>query len=135
MPLMKLQVATSSVGAARRLLRQVLGAGLFAVDDATVDTAELITSELVTNAVRYARHRLDVAIDVSADRLRVGVSDDSVAMPTLGRPDLESPSGRGLLIVEALSDRWGVDAVVGGKIIWFELALRLSPPSQAMGLE
>ena len=89
-----------------------------------VEDALVLTSELVTNAVRYGDGALALAIAVTAGLLHVEVSDgnpDGVRMGTLPEPD--SLSGRGLFIVAALSSDWGcrprLDGV--GKTVWFDL--------------
>ena len=90
-----------------------------------VEDAELGVSELVANAVRYAK--TDVLIKVSADtQVTIAVVDRD---PVLHRPvhptpdDLLAESGRGLRIVAAVADDWGIEARTGGKSIWFSLAL------------
>ena len=108
----------SSVGVARRLLRSTdptLG-------DADVDTAELLVSELVTNAVVHAGTPVDIVVSVVADAtLQVEVSDGSGGLPT-NRPGTKlSSRGRGLLLLDALSDCWGVRSTTGGKTVWFQL--------------
>ena len=54
--------------------------------------------------------------------LRVEVADFSSEPPRLGGFDLDAMSGRGLALVEALADRWGVETHRSGKCVWFELA-------------
>ena len=87
--------------------------------------ARLLTSEIVTNSVRHARAGpedwigLDVAL--SADAVRVEVHDQGPGFsPQLGNAHVDSVSGRGLLLVEELADRWGVRE--GGSRVWFEIA-------------
>lgn len=90
-----------------------------------VEDAELGVSELVANAVRYAK--TEVLIQVSAGtRVTIAVVDQD---PVLHRPvqpaadDLLAESGRGLRIVAAVADDWGIEARTGGKSVWFSLAL------------
>ena len=84
--------------------------------------AQLLVSELVTNAVRHADGKV-IVVDVRAeDRVRVSVTDESPRMPQQRSPSLDEPGGRGLMIVDELAEAWGVDAVPGdGKRVWFEL--------------
>ncbi|MDH6132462.1 anti-sigma regulatory factor (Ser/Thr protein kinase) [Kitasatospora sp. MAA4] len=86
------------------------------------DTAELLVSELVTNALLYTPYgaRIEVLLDVGG-RLRVEVRDDSVQLPRPRRAADTATSGRGLVLVEALADDWGVSLRGDGKITWFEL--------------
>jgi anti-sigma regulatory factor (Ser/Thr protein kinase) len=93
-------------------------------DTQLVEAAALLVSELVTNAVTHAGSEVHVVIGRGAAYavLRVEVGDFSTAPPTLGGFDLEAMSGRGLALVEALADRWGVETHGSGKRVWFELA-------------
>ncbi len=94
-----------------------------------VDTAELLASELVTNAIRHtdrdamftARLYRDPSQDGGA-RLRVEVEDESDLWPTRRTPGEQASSGRGLMLVEALADGWGVEPRGSGKRMWFELS-------------
>ncbi|GAA4083039.1 ATP-binding protein [Actinomadura miaoliensis] len=125
--------ADSSVTCARRWLRGWLEAIGASID---LGVAELLLSELFTNAVQHSRARAagnETATDPCArirmttrwDRgsLRVEVSDpggDTVPAPAAPSPDTEH--GRGLLIVQALSDDWGTrDRCDGGRTVWFRL--------------
>lgn len=87
------------------------------------DTAALLTTELVSNAIRHTRDELTLTVRLEAGTLRVGVSDSSHRRPHLVRVGGRDTSGRGLHLVEALADRWGVDAEGRGmgKTVWFEL--------------
>jgi anti-sigma regulatory factor (Ser/Thr protein kinase) len=87
----------------------------------TVDTLELLVSELVTNAVRHAGTPGEVHIAELVDRVRVDVTDASPIAPTQPHIDLTETSGRGLLLVRELSDAWGIDLRNHGKAVWFEL--------------
>jgi anti-sigma regulatory factor (Ser/Thr protein kinase) len=102
-------------------------------DEASMDCASLLVSELVTNAIVHARSavELELSRDADADVLRVAVRDASVRPPRMGGFDLEALSGRGLALVEALSDRWGVEADASGKLVWFELTSHLGSHLQS----
>lgn len=94
-----------------------------------VDTAELLASELVTNAIRHtdrdamftARLYRESDGDGGRARLRVEVEDESDLWPTRRTPGEQASSGRGLMLVEALADGWGVEPRGSGKRLWFEL--------------
>ena len=88
---------------------------------ASVDTIELLVSELVTNAVRHAGTSGEVRIAELCDGVRIGVADASTDPPTLDVIDLTSSSGRGMHLVSDLSDAWGIDLRDDGKVVWFEL--------------
>ena len=84
--------------------------------------AELLISELVTNAVTHGGSAADVAIRLLPDRVQVAVTDDAGHAPTeRKRSGDDGESGRGLAIVEALADRWGDFSADGRKTVWFEL--------------
>ena len=87
-----------------------------------VDCAILLTSELVTNAVRHAGTRVIVRLDTRDHRLRVEVVDAVERRPQPRHADLLAEGGRGLELVDALAADWGVDGGPGGKSVWFELA-------------
>jgi anti-sigma regulatory factor (Ser/Thr protein kinase) len=89
-----------------------------------LDLAVLLTSELVTNAVLHGLGPVQLLLDDDGDRLRIEISDGETALPPgPGRPDGTQVSGRGLLIVDSLADRWGSHSrpVPPGKIVWFEV--------------
>ncbi|WP_371482415.1 SpoIIE family protein phosphatase [Kitasatospora sp. NBC_00315] len=93
-----------------------------------IDTAELLASELVTNAIRHTDRdamftaRLYREPGADGARLRVEVEDESDLWPTRRTPGEQASSGRGLMLVEALSDGWGVEPRGSGKRMWFELS-------------
>lgn len=86
------------------------------------DTCELLVSELVGNAVRHTGAQL-FGLRMTRRRgwIRVEVRDPSRALPCLLPVREMDTSGRGLMLVDKLSDRWGVDLLPRGKITWFEL--------------
>jgi GAF domain-containing protein/anti-sigma regulatory factor (Ser/Thr protein kinase) len=93
------------------------------------ECAALLTSELVTNAVLHAATPLSVTLHMLSDRIRVDVADGSPVLPTLKDYGADAATGRGLTLFNTLSSNWGVQEVVGGKIVWFELPVdyRVSP--------
>ncbi|MFJ5265909.1 ATP-binding protein [Streptomyces sp. NPDC088387] len=108
--------------AARRFVETTLDAWDLAV---LREDADLIISELVANAVRHTNvPELTVSIRrVKEKVVRLGVADGSRAMPHLRRPCLGDLRGRGLLLIDALSDRWGADRLHWGKRVWAELGV------------
>lgn len=86
---------------------------------------ELLTSELLANAVLHGPPDGTVGLRLLATEtvLRVTVTDHELATPVVLHPEPIEPSGRGMAIVEAMSNRWGVDVGSGGKAVWFELDL------------
>jgi anti-sigma regulatory factor (Ser/Thr protein kinase) len=97
--------------------------------DATMHDLHLLTTELVTNAVLHAgageSDAIELRVAAGANALRVSVSDPGRASdtPHVEEPDLETPGGMGLYLVEQLSSSWGVDRLGdGAHRVWFELA-------------
>ena len=90
--------------------------------DGLTDIAVLLTSELVTNAILHAKTGPTVRMELTGATLRVEVIDRGPGTPLQrGSSPADALSGRGLALVEAMSDRWGVTPVAGGKAVWFEL--------------
>jgi serine phosphatase RsbU (regulator of sigma subunit)/anti-sigma regulatory factor (Ser/Thr protein kinase) len=87
--------------------------------------AELLVSELVTNAVRYAQGKIGLRL-VLEGGLVCEVTDDSAALPRLRHADDSDERGRGLQVVSQLAQRWGARRAASGKVVWCELPLPLS---------
>ena len=81
---------------------------------------ELLTSELATNATRHARSSFTVIVRYDGAAVRVEVGDGSRALPVVRTPAPEDVNGRGMVLVEALADRWGVVPTLEGKRVWIE---------------
>jgi anti-sigma regulatory factor (Ser/Thr protein kinase) len=107
----------SSARLARRLARGAMGG----CAEPVVETAELLISELVSNAVRHASSSPVMRIDVDSGTVRVAVCDDSQLTPDVRHADLDAEGGRGLLLVEALATSWGWSRTEDGKQVWFTL--------------
>ena len=86
-------------------------------------TVELLTSEVVTNAMVHARSGPQLAVEVKDDAVRVAVRDASPQLPVRRLNRLDDLSGRGVVIVEELATAWGVERERNGaKRVWFEVA-------------
>ncbi|MEE1737769.1 ATP-binding protein [Streptomyces sp. BE147] len=109
----------SAVGEVRRELREFLGRHAVAE---RIDEAELLTSELVTNALIHTRHGAVVTATAGPGRIRVEVRDFMSDLPAPYVPNADDGThGRGLILVRSLADAWGVDTQMLGKVVWFEL--------------
>lgn len=115
----RLPATASSVPLARAVVASALrDAGCHHL----VDTAELLVSELAGNAVVHAGGEMDVSVCTQRGRVRIEVSDDGPGRPVVLSPATDSFGGRGLLIVERLASRWGIEDRDAGKTVWFELS-------------
>ncbi|MED7924443.1 ATP-binding protein [Nonomuraea sp. LP-02] len=115
-----LPATASSVPRARRAAR-----GLLAEWDApreTGEAAELLVSELVTNAVRHAHGPVVLSMWARGGRLRCEVADADPRPPRPRHAGEQDEGSRGLELVQALADAWGSTPSRRGKIVWFELA-------------
>jgi anti-sigma regulatory factor (Ser/Thr protein kinase) len=108
-----------SVAGARRFVSDVLSDQ----PRETVEAAELMTSELATNCVRHAHSDFELAIYRSRRAIRVEVSDHGQGQPVVRSPTPREQSGRGLRIVQELSEDWGITPSPNGKLVWFTLPL------------
>lgn len=91
---------------------------------ALVDDAELITSELVTNAIEHGNGLVELHLSAMADRVRISVLDgDPSRVPTVAGDRGLSVGGRGLALVEKLASAWGYEIGEQGKEVWAELPL------------
>lgn len=114
-------VALDQPAEARRIVRS----NLADADGALVETAELLTSELVTNAIVYGVGEPTLVIEVDDHGIRVEVYDTNPNMDDV-QPLALNPldvHGRGLAIVDALASAWGVEPRRSGKAVWFRLDL------------
>jgi anti-sigma regulatory factor (Ser/Thr protein kinase) len=107
--------------AARRFIRAALES--VEADTVVVETAVLLTDELVTNAIVHAHSRNYLFVRAAKGVVRVEVTDPDDRLPAIAALDTDAPGGRGLVIVNGLASAWGVErAAEGGKTVWFELS-------------
>lgn len=89
------------------------------------DSAELLVSELVTNAMLHGAGRVGLRLILGRRSgqitFRCEVSDDGPELPYIREAEEADESGRGLLLVSRMADRWGSDLTETGKVVWFEL--------------
>lgn len=98
---------------------------------ATIETAALLVSELVTNSVTHAAPPVELTVGCARAWLVVEVSDGSRDLPTGAEGDVPvldatgelDEGGRGIPLVAALSSQWGAHPLASGKVTWFRLAL------------
>jgi anti-sigma regulatory factor (Ser/Thr protein kinase) len=107
---------------ARRWALRELASVFAEVDEVALDV-QTVVSELVTNAVRADCTRLSLTLDAHHTYVRVASSDDAPGDPVKQDPTPDVAHGRGLLIVDALSSRWGVHWHDGSKTVWADVPL------------
>ncbi|MER8045893.1 ATP-binding protein [Streptomyces sp. NPDC094032] len=126
----ELQALPSRIGQVRRIVSAQLRHWQL---DTLIDLAALGVTELLTNVHRHARtdKTCTVEVELLLDRLTVSVRDHDPRIPDLAEPAADdeefATSGRGLAIIEAMSESWGVRPQGdSGKVVWFTLQ---APPS------
>ena len=116
---LQLWPSPDTVGRARHAIGEFCRSGAHAN---LADDAELLTSELVTNACRHSAGQVTVLALRNEARVVVTVTDDDTAhRPQLILADSGQDHGRGLMLVDALAGAWGTTAHAGGKSVWFRL--------------
>lgn len=115
-----LPAAPSSARAAREFLAATIG-----MNEDDDGRAALIATELVTNAVLHAGSPLRFGVHADRSWLRLEVCDDHDALPDPQPASPDRLDGRGLALVDALADEWGVvTRPGGGKAVWARLTRR-----------
>ncbi|HYJ75350.1 MAG TPA: SpoIIE family protein phosphatase, partial [Kineosporiaceae bacterium] len=122
---MTLAAEPTSGAAARRFVERSLTR--VPADPERLEAVVLLASELVTNAVLHAAAPSEVRLRVRHGRVRLEVHDPSPLLPSPRPQDPDAASGRGMILVAALSDAWGIERGDGltdtGKTVWVELDL------------
>ncbi len=105
-----------SVGAARRFAGQVLAGS----DKELLESVELMVSELATNCIRHTNTAFEMTVIRSRKEIRIEVTDCAGGTPRMRSPGPDELTGRGLQIVNLLSEAWGVEhRSAVGKTVWF----------------
>lgn len=124
----------AAVTTARRHVRDTVQAWAETSPDSdVVHTAEVVFSELATNAIRFSEHRpIPVAVRLSDAVLRMEVHDRGPALPAPTLPEDDSEGGRGLFLVGVLADRFGMTSTDSGKTCWAEIDMAEPSPAAAL---
>jgi anti-sigma regulatory factor (Ser/Thr protein kinase) len=111
--------------AAAQLARRELASAVGDLADDLVQVAQVLTSELVTNAINHGEGPITLRVLRDDRSLTVQVVDQGPEVPVVREHDLAALSGRGMQLVEALATAWGTEPVPAGpgKTVWFELDL------------
>jgi anti-sigma regulatory factor (Ser/Thr protein kinase) len=120
-----------SATAARQWFMDGFGALIGA---AQADDAQLIISELVTNALRHGLGEVVLRVTLDAEgSLNVAVTDSGDGQPMMLRPDPTRIGGVGLRVVDTLGSAWGVAPFPGGKTVWAKVARGVTAPGPNAG--
>jgi hypothetical protein len=121
----RLTTGPAAAGEARGQVQATIYAWSVPVD---TDVAVLLTSELVTNAIKQRTGGpVRLGIQCTRDQLRVEVHDTSASLPVLMNTPADAPAGRGLALVANLSAEWGSYRTPAGKAVYFTLAFQPDP--------
>jgi serine phosphatase RsbU (regulator of sigma subunit)/anti-sigma regulatory factor (Ser/Thr protein kinase) len=115
-----LEPELTSVRQARALIRDPIKR--WGLEDLTPVT-ELLVSELVTNAIKYAKGDILLRLVLEPDKLTCEVHDPSPALPRVLQVDRDAENGRGLHVVSQLAARWGARRTHADKVVWCEQTL------------
>ncbi|MGK5533277.1 ATP-binding protein [Streptomyces sp. URMC 129] len=110
-----------SVAAARQRVISVVSGWQLGLSQDRLDDLRLLISEVVTNALTHTSGACAVCVRWTGERVRVEVTDHDPALPQPADAGLEAESGKGLVLVTALSVAWGATPSVAGKTVWFEI--------------
>jgi anti-sigma regulatory factor (Ser/Thr protein kinase) len=116
----QLEPKLEAVRDARTLIRDPLKR--WGLED-LIDSVELLVSELVTNAIKYANGEVLLRLILEPDSLVCEVHDSSPALPRVLQVDKDAENGRGLHVVSQISARWGARRTLTGKVVWCEQAV------------
>jgi two-component sensor histidine kinase len=110
-----------AVADARRYALETVGE----VEPDVADALAVMVSELATNCIRHAATQFAMTVDRTPHEIRVAVTDSGSGHPAVRSPALTDRSGRGLQIVQAFADDWGVSLAEAtpGKTVWFTVSL------------
>src|SRR3569623_139445 len=104
-----------------RAARRLTSSTLQSLPDGLASDAELVVTELVTNAVLHGAPPISFRLRGRRDRVRIEVLDAGHSIPMQGRHNTEGMTGRGLAAVESLTNAWGIEPADDGKLVWAEL--------------
>lgn len=116
-------MTTLDRGDAPRAARRLVAAGCAraATGPECAHASQLMTSEIVTNALRHGVGDITFGVDAGPTSVRVEVGDAGPGLPTCVAADDRAERGRGMVIVNALAAAWGVKENPPRKVVWFEV--------------
>ena len=115
------ELALDSTPESVRISRELVRSTLRSVDGELVDVATILTDEMVTNAVKHGQPPISLAIAGDDEGIVISVADGGPELPVARTVSRTAECGRGLMIIDILSDEWGVVPLYEGKKIWIRL--------------
>jgi anti-sigma regulatory factor (Ser/Thr protein kinase) len=117
----ELPLGIHAVGEARKFVETTIATWGAGTED--IAAAELLTSELVTNAVLYGHGAHTLTLRRDGPLLRILVSDSAPGLPTRRAAEDDAEVGHGMQLIEGYARAWGVDVHDGGKTVWCEVTI------------
>jgi anti-sigma regulatory factor (Ser/Thr protein kinase) len=118
--LVQLTPDASSLSEGRRFVARTLRD--WRVNEAHIEPVTLVANELLANAIVHAQSAPVLSLVETGPDLTLRVADDSPSRPVARVAEPEDAGGRGLMLVEALADRWGFEPSESGKVVWVTFA-------------
>ncbi|MFC7892436.1 ATP-binding protein [Streptomyces sp. NPDC057381] len=113
---------TGAVSSTRRWVVAVVRDWNLPLVEDTVETLELLTGEVIANALVHTDNGCEVTVSWDGTRVRLEAEDgEASALPRVASAGLEDESGRGLRMVDGLAQAWGCRPTADGKAVWFEV--------------
>jgi two-component sensor histidine kinase len=106
--------------------RDLVRLTLHRLEPERVDAAVIVADELVTNALKHGAPPVVLSVEHDRDGIVASVSDRGKGLPAMKIPELTADHGRGMWVIDQLSEAWGVEEMVVGKRIWSRLRLQPS---------
>jgi hypothetical protein len=124
-----LEPTVRAPGLARRFCGAAIGARLGPADGtaALIEESQLVASELVSNAIAAGCTEASITVSVRPTTVRLSVYDNASGLPCIARRDPRALGGRGLMLVDSLAARWGVETMPDGKRVWADLDITSEP--------
>lgn len=129
----ELPAEASSAAAARSAVRALVLDGDHRTDPQSLDRVLLLTSEVVTNAILHARTPLRLTARLDAGEVVVRVYDSVRSLPRRRAYQTDAGTGRGMHLIEALADEWGVEETSAGKCVWFAVMVAAGERAARLG--
>jgi len=118
------ELALDSTPESVRISRELVRSTLHSIDTDLVEVAAILTDEMVTNAIKHGRPPISLAIESDNEGIAISVADSGPGFPIARTVSRTAEDGRGLMIIDVLSDEWGVVPLYQGKQVWIRLHVR-----------